>query len=75
MNKLKVGKPTKAFVLIFEWVFEVAWFPDGGVFCTEQPIPEAKLNLKKITGTATACGNFDEEKHEYKQLKKSFNHP
>ena len=43
LNKLTVGKPAKTFAYIFEWVFEAA----GGVFCTEQPIPEVKLHLKK----------------------------
>ena len=37
LNKLKVGKPAKT--------FEAAGFPAGGVFCTEQPIPEVKLHL------------------------------
>ena len=52
LNKLNVGKPDKTFASIFEWVFEAAGFSAGGVFCTEQPIPEVKLHLKKIIGTA-----------------------
>ena len=52
------------------WVSEAAGFSAGGVFWAEKPIFEVRLHLKKIIRTAIAYGNLDEEKCEYKQLKK-----
>ena len=48
LKKLKVGKPAKTFANRYLSGFlKQLDFPLGGVFCTEQPIPEVKLHLKK----------------------------